>query len=76
VNGAGHVSFALASRGDVKVEVLDVAGRRIASQAWPALEAGSHVKPIPAAASLKPGLYVLRLVTREGTQARRFVTAQ
>ena len=72
VGGVGRVRFALAEAADVSVSVFDALGRRVAILAEAPMAAGAHELPFPAA-SLAPGVYVIRLVA--GTeQAARTVT--
>jgi hypothetical protein len=65
--GAFRVRFALAGGAPARLEVLDVAGRRIAVRELSA-GAGSHVEEFAAAATWPAGLYLVRL--SEGGRAR------
>ena len=73
VAGTTHVpvDFALGSSTAARLELVDVAGRRISSRAVGALGAGRHTVDLTAAARIEPGIYFLRL-----TQAERTVTAR
>ncbi len=72
VGTAGRVRFTLAAAGDVSVAVYDALGRRVAVLAQAAMTAGAHEVPFPAA-SLAPGVYVVRVVAG-AEQATRTVT--
>lgn len=69
VGGAGRVRFALAEAADVSVAVFDALGRRVAVLAAAPMAAGAHAVPFPAA-SLAPGVYVVRLVAGAERAAR------
>jgi hypothetical protein len=56
--GPFAIDFALAERGDVRLEVFDVAGRLVARQDAGELGPGPHQLPV---ASLPPGLYSVRV---------------
>jgi hypothetical protein len=55
-----QVSFALPTAGNATVEVLDVAGRRMAAETYAALSAGPHRVALRGT-SLAPGLYLVCL---------------
>src|SRR5262249_21305922 len=62
------VAFTLPASGDVSIEVVDLAGRRVGQRAVPALDAGPHVLAFTGAtAGLRPGVYFVRL--REGNDS-------
>lgn len=65
------VVFALASAAPARLELLDVAGRRVHAQEVGMLGPGQHVLRLEKTASLPAGIYVLRL-----TQAGRVVVAR
>jgi hypothetical protein len=71
------VRWAVPRAGPVSLEVLDLQGRRLASLARGAATAGEHESRWDGrderGANAPPAMYVLRLVTRAGTRARRFV---
>lgn len=60
---AATVAFALPAAGEARLEVLDVAGRRLAAHEVGSLGAGRHTLRLDAHGPLAPGLYLLRLVT-------------
>jgi len=68
------LAFALPAAGRVRLEVVDVAGRRVWSRAE-ALPAGDHAWAWDgrdsSGAATRPGLYLARLVTPWGTRAVR-----
>jgi len=55
------VAFSLARASPAEIEMLDVAGRRVAAAAIDALGAGPHVLRLAPAHPLAPGLYWLHL---------------
>lgn len=65
------VRFTLASATRARVELLDLAGRRIASRE--VTGAGAHAETFGALAQLPPGLYLARVTSPEGTRGARFV---
>jgi hypothetical protein len=69
--GAMSVTFALESGSSARLEVLDVAGRRLLSQEVGMLGPGQHVLRLDKTASLPAGIYTVRL-----TQSGRVFTAR
>jgi peptidase C25-like protein len=69
VAGAPEVELVLGSAAPASVELLDLAGRRIAAREVAALGAGPHTVRLDEAAALAPGLYWLTLA-QEGRIAR------
>ena len=65
---ASIVSFSLPAAAPARLEILDVAGRRVWSREVGSLGAGSHAVATP---DLRPGVYVIRLV-----QGPRHATAR
>jgi hypothetical protein len=76
-NGRVSMRFDLAQAGRVSVELYDVRGRRVAVLADGERPAGRHTivwDGLDAARrTVANGVYFARLVTREGSQARRFL---
>lgn len=70
--GRGIV-FSNRSRGPVRVEVLDLAGKAVATLGNSVLEAGIWSLPIR---SLSKGQYLGEIISGNGTQAFRFVTIE
>lgn len=66
--GPVRATIALPRSGDARIEVMDVAGRRVIERAFEALGAGRHEIALPEAARLDPGVYVVRL-TSDGESA-------
>lgn len=64
--GAGVLAFALDRAGDVRVDVFDIAGRRVLERRW-TLGPGEHVMPLAREGELRPGLYAIRM--RHGGRA-------
>jgi hypothetical protein len=56
-----HVSFSLPDAGPARLELIDVAGRRVATRDVGALGAGTHVEPLQTDSKVPAGLYWLRL---------------
>jgi hypothetical protein len=68
-DGGLAVRFSLASRAPARLEIMDVAGRRILARDLAGLEPGSHILTLEGGASLPSGIYLLRL--RQGGQQAR-----
>jgi hypothetical protein len=66
--GALTVRFTLPSAAAASLELLDIAGRRIAAREVGSLGAGPHAFDLGEGQNLAPGLYLVRL--RQGTNAR------
>ena len=66
-----RVVFSLASAAPARLEVIDIAGRRVVSRELGALGPGTHALSLEEAAGLRPGLYLLRL-----TQAGQSLTSR
>ena len=66
--GVLTVRFALGSAAPASLELLDVAGRRIAARSVGSLGAGRHEQALGEGRHLAPGLYLVRL--RQGTDTR------
>ena len=56
--------FTLSGGGAATLELLDVAGRRIASRDVGSLGAGAHAVTLGAGRRLAPGVYLIRLAQR------------
>ena len=69
--GAIHAWFTLPSREPATLELMDIAGRRVARREVGSLGPGTHMVAIAPASGLKPGLYFLRL-----RQGARMLTAR
>jgi hypothetical protein len=72
VRDAFSLSVVLEDGGGARLEIFDVTGRRVASQAL-ALEPGEHVVPITVANRLPPGIYSLKLRQGAHSAIRRLV---
>jgi hypothetical protein len=55
------ISFTLPGRGAVRLEVVDIAGRRVFTRYAGELGPGRHVVPVTAQPALAPGVYVIRM---------------
>ncbi len=63
VRGSGVLRFTLPEAGEARLELLDLAGRRVATLASGRFGAGEHAAAIPGAAALAPGLYLAHLAS-------------
>jgi len=66
------LEFTIDRPGVTRIEIIDVAGRRVA-QHTAALEVGRHVLPLRTFAQLAPGVYQVRLQQAERNLTRRIV---
>ncbi len=73
VVGRFTVSFVLPNADAARLEILDVAGRRILSQEVGSLGAGSHVLEMGRPQDVRPGLYLLRLSQAGHSLTKRLV---
>lgn len=71
--GGAFASFTLPASSPVRIEVLDLAGRRVAARELGTLEAGPHRFELPAGRPLDPGVYFLRLAAAGVSRTTRFV---
>jgi len=69
--GEVSVGFALESAAPARLELLDVAGRRVLAEEVGPLGPGQHVLRLERASSLPAGVYLLRL-----TQSGRVVSTR
>ena len=72
VRGSGRLDFALPRDGRVRLEVMDVAGRRVATLAEGEFTAGRHTATLDAG-TLAAGVYFARLATEHGGATTRIV---
>ncbi len=61
LGGPLHASFVLPGRGEARLDLLDVAGRRVAGERLGVLEAGEGNVTLALPRTLRPGIYWLRL---------------
>lgn len=66
------IAFTLARDGVARVEVLDLAGRRVATLADGAMRAGDHALRWSGAGA-RPGVYLVRLACADGVRVQRVV---
>ena len=71
-----RVRFPFASAAAARLELLDVAGRRIAVREVGTLGPGFHSVSFRTAIGLHPGLYMVRLTQGTRTQVRRLVVLE
>ncbi|MGD8719898.1 MAG: T9SS type A sorting domain-containing protein [Candidatus Zixiibacteriota bacterium] len=76
--GEATFAFSLAEAGDVRVEVYDLTGRRIATPAAGPYAAGEYevAWDIGATSAVPPGVYVYRLTQGDNVAARKFVITE
>jgi len=67
-SGPWSVSFSLPGSGPARLEIVDLAGRIVATRPVGQLGEGSHVLSLPETRSLGSGIYFLRLI--RGTETR------
>ena len=73
--GETYIAFTLPADGRVRVEVLDVTGRRVALLADGVRPAGQYeIRWSPRDSGAEAGVYFVRLASSSGTRARRLVT--
>ncbi len=72
-NGRFSVSFDLPTSEPARLEVWDIAGRRVDSRAVGSLGRGRHVAEFGAGARLAPGVYLVRLSHPAGDRTTRVV---
>jgi sugar lactone lactonase YvrE len=63
-----NVRFTLPAKADARLELLDVAGRRVVTREVGALGPGQHAVSLSRGSSVPPGLYFVRL--RQGAETR------
>lgn len=73
--GAASIAFTLPDDAPASVELLDIAGRRVARYEASTLGAGRHVVPF-ASAGLSPGVYMIRLVRGDAVRIVRGVVTR
>ena len=56
-----NVAFSLDRKAPARLELLDIAGRRVASRDLSGLGPGNHVLDLSGGTRFEPGLYLLRL---------------
>jgi hypothetical protein len=69
--GALNVRFTLPGTAAASLELLDIAGRCIASREIGSLDAGQHTLDLGAGQHLAPGLYLVRLTQGENLRTTR-----
>jgi hypothetical protein len=69
--GRLSVEFALAKPGPARLELLDIAGRRVIEREVGSLGVGRHLAHLAHEVQLAPGLYVVRLSQGGSTATRR-----
>lgn len=69
--GQATVAFSLAQGADVRVAVIDMLGREVATVASGARSAGAYTEVVDTA-RMAPGLYLVRVETPEGARTARF----
>ena len=75
VRDLAWIEVALPVPTPVTVEVVDVLGRRVWGSEDRQAPAGVHRRPLPLT-GLAPGLYFVRLRTREGSAVQKLIVAR
>ncbi len=65
------VAFTLARSGAVRLDLLDLSGRRVRSCSLPELDGGRYLRSLGSTAGLAPGIYHLRLTQGQACLTRR-----
>jgi hypothetical protein len=73
--GVPMVDFTLDRTGEVRLELLDIAGRMAGSRTA-VLEPGRHLLPLAMARSIAPGVYLVRITHSGRTATTRVVLAR
>lgn len=76
VVGAPLVAFTLPTAAPARLEVLDVAGRRLLARDVGSLGPGHHTVALNARARWEPGVYLIRLTSAERTLHRRGIVVR
>ena len=71
--GPFRITFALPSSAPARIDLVDLAGRRVLSREVGALGPGDHQLEIGDASALRPGMYFLRLAQGNRSQVARVV---
>ena len=74
--GSLQVTFALPDAAPARLEVLDLAGRRVRAREVGALGAGNHVVDLSRGGALPPGVYLVRLTRGERSLVARAVVVR
>ena len=69
--GLLHIEGTVPQRGEIQLEVLELAGRLVATRSWQTLT--TQVNQTFRFADLPPGVYVLRLRTQDRTITRKWI---
>ncbi len=71
--GALTVAFQLATEGEVRIELLDIAGRRVLEHRVDRMAPGDHMLSLARAGEVAPGMYALRLKQGERSATTRVI---
>ncbi len=74
--GALTVAFQLATEGEVRIELLDIAGRRVLEHRVDRMAPGDHVLSLARAGEVAPGMYALRLKQGERSATTRVIVTR
>ena len=75
-SGAVAIAFTLAESAAARIELMDLAGRRILVRELGALDRGSHVVRLPEARGLATGVYLVRLVQGDRSLSTPMIIAR
>ena len=76
VDGQPRMEFTLPERGTVRLEVYDLAGRRVSERELPGMDAGTQYVEVAPGARLRPGVYFVRLQFGNERRTSRFVVLE
>ena len=74
--GALTVAFQLATEGEVRIELLDIAGRRVLEHRVDRMAPGDHMLSLARAGDVAPGMYALRLKQGERSATTRVIVTK
>jgi len=70
------VAFQLATEGEVRIELLDIAGRRVLEHRVDRMAPGDHMLSLARAGDVAPGMYALRLKQGERSATTRVIVTR
>ncbi|MGH3054272.1 MAG: T9SS type A sorting domain-containing protein, partial [Gaiellaceae bacterium] len=76
LNGRFSVAFALATAEPARLELIDIAGRRVVSRDVGSFGPGRHQIALGDGAHVAPGVYLVRLVQAQSSRTMRAVVIE
>ncbi len=74
--GSTFFNFELESREAIRVEVYDLGGRLVATQAAETFNAGQNTIPFTANSRMEAGVYIVKLISDQHTRTERMIMAR